>query len=140
MTHIAPRSAFDDFLAEQLADPEVRAGYEDAMAARSVIDRLVGFRRALRLKQAEVAKRMGVTQSTVSGFETENSDPRMSTIQRYARAVEARAEIRLTWEANCDWLVEESPYTRGEVHPITLARSHAKVKSAAWSAPYELVA
>lgn len=42
------------------------------------------------LTQADVAARLGVTQQTVAGFESGKHDPRMSMLQRYARAVGAR--------------------------------------------------
>lgn len=102
-------SAFQDYLNRRLEEPGVRTGYEDQRSLQGVLDRLVGFRKALRLTQAEVARRMGVKQPTVSGFETEVSDPRLSTLQRYARAVEARIEIKVHWEAGCDWI---TPATR----------------------------
>jgi len=104
-------SNFEQFLAEQLEDPEVRAGYEDHGALATLIDKLVGFRKVMKLTQGEVARRMGVTQPTVSGFETEMSDPRLSTLQRYARAVEARLEVRIDWQANCDWVSFAAPVT-----------------------------
>lgn len=98
------QSAFAKYLSERLQEPAVRAGYEDHAVLQRVIDRLVGFRKALGLTQTDVAKRMGVGQSTVSGFETEMSDPRLSTLQRYARAVEARLDVEIEWDATCDWV------------------------------------
>ncbi len=38
---------------------------------------------------------MGVRQPTVSGFEKGSSDPRLSTVQRYARALDARVRLVL---------------------------------------------
>jgi len=105
MTQVQPsQTAFEKYLAERLREPAVRAGYEDHTVLQRVIDRLIGFRKALGLTQTEVAERMGVGQSTVSGFETEMSDPRLSTLQRYARAVEARLDVVIDWDASCDWV------------------------------------
>jgi len=81
-----------------------RAAYEDADERHSIIDRLLGLRRLRRLSQTAVAARMGVRQPTVSGFETEDSDPRLSTLQRYARAVEARLRLVLVIPSACDWI------------------------------------
>lgn len=44
------------------------------------------------MTQGKVAEAMGVGQSTVSEFEASN-DPRLSTIQRYAQAVNVRVFI-----------------------------------------------
>ncbi len=101
---------FEATLNEASQDPAFRAAYEDALERHSILDRLVGLRRARQLSQAAIAARMGVRQPTVSGFETEDSDPRLSTLQRYARAVEARLRLVLTVPAHCDW-VSPSTFT-----------------------------
>lgn len=81
---------FAHFLTETLAaDPTVRDAFEDAHARSQVVEALVRLRRRLGLTQSQVATSMGVKQPTVSGFETEGSDPRLSTLQRYARSVDA---------------------------------------------------
>ena len=85
----ATRAKFNEFRAKRLQNPAIRAAYEDARTRSTIVDALVRRRRALGLKQAAVAGAMDVGQSTVSGFETEGSDPRLSTLQRYARAVDA---------------------------------------------------
>ena len=81
-----------------------RAAYEDVQERHSIVDRLVGLRHLRQLSQTAVAARMGVRQPTVSGFETEDSDPRLSTLQRYARAVEAKLRLVLVIPNECDWV------------------------------------
>lgn len=51
---------------------------------------LIRMRKKHHLTQAEVAERMGVSQPTVAAFERYDSNPTLSTIRRYALAVEAR--------------------------------------------------
>ena len=92
------------YLIEARQDPVFRAAYEDAEERHSILDRLVGLRRHRRLSQSVVAARMGVRQPTVSQFETEDSDPRLSTLQRYARAVEAKLSLVLVIPSECDWI------------------------------------
>lgn len=90
MSTSAPKnSSFNDFLSRALEDSETRAAYEDSQTRHRAIDMLIRLRNRLGLTQTEVANEMGVKQPTVSGFETEGSDPRLSTLQRYARAVDA---------------------------------------------------
>ena len=72
----------DSHIAESLQDPEYRAASVDVDRRLSLIQCLISLRRRMGLTQAQVARRMGVGQSTVSGFETEGSDPRLSTVQR----------------------------------------------------------
>lgn len=118
----------DDFFAEVLADPEARAAFDDAQARNSLVDALVNLRHALGLTQTEVARRMGVKQPMVSGFENEGSDPRISTIQRYARAVQATAAFRLIPHARCDWLWRSHSYTEAsETHTASLKESHPSI-------------
>ncbi len=57
---------------------------------------LVAMRVQHKLKQGVVAERMGVSQSAVSQFERYDSNPKLSTVRRYALAVGARIEYRLT--------------------------------------------
>jgi transcriptional regulator with XRE-family HTH domain len=54
-----------------------------------LLERLVGLRRSLRLSQTEVAARMGTSQSALARLEAGQSDARLSTITRYAAALDA---------------------------------------------------
>ena len=53
-----------------------------------VVEALVRRRRRLGLSQTVVAARMGTSQSAVARLEAGRSDPRMSTLDRYAAALE----------------------------------------------------
>lgn len=50
---------------------------------------LVDHRISRRLTQSQVGQLMGISQATVAGFERDGGDPRLSTIRRYALAVDA---------------------------------------------------
>lgn len=89
MSRSAPRAEFEAFLADVLADAESKTAFEDAVSRNRIVDALVRMRKRAHRTQTQVAKAMGVKQPTISGFETEDSDPRLSTILRYARAVDA---------------------------------------------------
>ena len=54
-----------------------------------LIDSLVRRRRELGLSQTEVAARMGTSQSALARLESGRSDARMSTMARYAEALDA---------------------------------------------------
>lgn len=53
-----------------------------------LLDQLIQMRIDKGLSQTEVGRRMGVSQPTVASFEAQR-DPKLSTIRRYAHAVEA---------------------------------------------------
>ncbi len=69
-----------------------------AARRREFVGRLVEQRMALGLTQTEVAARMGTSQSAVARLESGEADIRVSTLERYAAALEASLELRLTRE------------------------------------------
>jgi predicted transcriptional regulator len=56
--------------------------------ASEVIDALVRRRQRLGLSQTTVAARMGTSQSAVARLEAGRGDPRVSTLSRYAAALD----------------------------------------------------
>lgn len=72
-----------------------RGHFEDAGARSSLLRGLIKARGAGGLTQAEVANAMETTQSAISELEGGTTDPRLSTLQRYARAVGAHLQVRL---------------------------------------------
>ncbi|MFJ9948095.1 helix-turn-helix domain-containing protein [Kitasatospora sp. NPDC091207] len=71
-------------------DPRVAASLDDARAYAELVETLVVARKKRGLTQRDVAELMGTSQSTISEFERVGGDARYSTLQRYARAVDAR--------------------------------------------------
>ena len=57
---------------------------------------MVETRIALDVPQHVVAERMGTTQPSVARLESGIADPRLSTLQRYTRALGLKVAIRLT--------------------------------------------
>ncbi len=96
MSDRAARSAdeVDDlagFIAKASArDERFAASLEDARSRSALLRSLIDARKAEGLTQATVAEQMGTTQSAISDFEGGTSDPRLSTLHRYARAVGRR--------------------------------------------------
>jgi DNA-binding XRE family transcriptional regulator len=81
------RDDLDALLDEEMRDPAFREAYEDAAARSALLRLLVTERGERQVSQADVAARMGTTQSAVSDLERGATDPRLSTLQRYARAI-----------------------------------------------------
>lgn len=118
-----------DLMGIDANDPKVRGELEDARQAERLIDTLVELRQRLGLTQAELAQRMSTTQSAVSKFERAGGDPRLSTLQRYARAVEARLRCVVDASAvSADWRtgrtaavqIESTTLETGSEEPFTL--------------------
>lgn len=87
------KDTLDDLIEELSVDPAFSSALDDAGHRTQVIQRLIGLRQAKKLTQAQVASVMGIGQSTVSEFEGGSSDPHLSTLQRYARAVGASVRV-----------------------------------------------
>lgn len=80
-------STIAQLLEQAKASPVFRRAKFLAARDREFLRNLVSWREARGLNQAEVAKRMGITQQSVSKFERYDGDPKMSTVRRYANAV-----------------------------------------------------
>jgi predicted transcriptional regulator len=59
---------------------------------------LTALRHQLGISQAEVAERMGTSQSAVARFESGDLDVRLSTVERYATALGGKLEWRIEHE------------------------------------------
>lgn len=70
----APRSVFPGF--DQLEDD-----------VEGIVRRLSDHRRASGISQADVAERMRTSQSAIARLEANRGDLRLSTLERYARAL-----------------------------------------------------
>ena len=78
-----------------LADREVRAAY-DALADEFDLAReLIAARVRAGLTQAEVAARMGTTQSVVARLESGAQMPSVNTLLKFAKATRSRPIIKL---------------------------------------------
>ncbi len=85
-----------DMLNESLEDPNFRKEWEDANAELAELDKIVAARASAGLTQAEVAARMGTTQSAVARLESNLMRGRLpsgSTLTRYANALGKRVQI-----------------------------------------------
>ena len=60
-----------------------------------LLEDLVSFRKEHKLSQRTVAERMGVSQPTVAAFERYDANPTVSSIIRYAMAVDALIDIKV---------------------------------------------
>jgi predicted transcriptional regulator len=81
--------------AELMTRPGVRAEYEAQADEFAMARELIAARTRAGLTQADVAERMGTTQSTVARLEGGKATPSLRSVQRYAQAIGYRAVVRL---------------------------------------------
>ena len=87
-----------EFKRELLRNAGVREEYDRLAPEFEVVRTLIEARARAGLTQAEVAERMGTTQSVVARLEGGRSAPTWKTLQRYAQATGSR--LRVTLEAH----------------------------------------
>jgi transcriptional regulator with XRE-family HTH domain len=74
---------------------EVRAAYDAKAEEFNLSRELIGARVRAGLTQAELAKRMGTTQSVIARLESGAQLPSVSTLLKFARATRSRPVIKL---------------------------------------------
>ena len=90
-------SNLQQFKKKAFAKPSVRNAYDELAEEFAFLDEVLKARTKTGLTQAEVAERMGTTQSAVARLESANAkhSPSLATLQRYAQALGHRVEVRL---------------------------------------------
>jgi transcriptional regulator with XRE-family HTH domain len=83
--------------AKALADVEVKAEFDKLADEFSYLDQFLKARTAQGLTQAQVAERIGTTQSAVARMESGQGkhSPSLATLSKYADALGCRLEVRL---------------------------------------------
>ena len=78
---------FNDFLQEQLQDPEFRKDYEALQPEHAVVQAIIDARKNAGLTQKELSERTGIAQGDISKLENGNANPSIRTLQRLAAAM-----------------------------------------------------
>jgi len=94
------RNTLKDFKARAFARPDVRREYEKLNEEFELLDEILKARAEAGLTQAELAARIGTTQSAVARLETAigKHSPSIGTLKRYASALGYRLQVRLVKE------------------------------------------
>ena len=78
-----------------MGDPEFREEYGRIDDEFRLIEALVRARTAAKLTQAELARRLGTTQSAIARLEGGGVSPSFATLRRYAEATGTRLTVGL---------------------------------------------
>jgi ribosome-binding protein aMBF1 (putative translation factor) len=78
-----------------LKDPAVRTEYDRLGPIFAVVGEMVEARQTAGLTQAEIAKRMGTSQSVIARLENARHMPTFDMVSRYAAAIGRRIDIHL---------------------------------------------
>jgi len=80
-----------------LERPDVKTEYDQLEDEFAFLDQFLKARSATGITQAEVAERIGTTQSAIARLETGGGkhSPSLATLQKYAHALGYRLQLRL---------------------------------------------
>lgn len=84
---------FDDFLKEELKDPEIRRGYEAARGEWLVAKAVTAARKRARLTQVQLAKKIKTDQKAIWRLEAGRQNATVDMLWRIADAT--NSELRL---------------------------------------------
>ena len=90
-----------DLRARALERPDVKSEYDRVDEEFAFLDEFLKARSFAGITQAEVAQRIGTTQSVIARLESGGGkhSPSLATLQKYARALGCRLELRLINES-----------------------------------------
>lgn len=75
---------FEDFLEEQLQEPEFKKEYDALQPEKAIIQAFIDARHNSGLTQKELSERTGIAQGDISKLERGNANPSIRTLQRLA--------------------------------------------------------
>ena len=84
---------FDQFLAEQLEDEEIRKEYENMQPEFDVIRAIVEARTSMNLTQQQLAEKTGINQSDISKLENGTRNPSVNLLKRLADGMDMMLKI-----------------------------------------------
>jgi len=85
-----------EFMAKTLADPEVKREFDALEQEFAIASELIRARARAGLSQAELAERMGTSQSAIARLESGRTLPSAKTLIRFAEATGSKVELRLS--------------------------------------------
>ena len=100
-------SKFNDFLNEQLQDPEVRAEYEALEPEFSIMQAMIDARKSSGMTQKQLSEKTGIAQADISKLESGSANPSLRTLQRLAAGMGMRIKI------------EFQPFTSGKTEIVS---------------------
>ncbi len=93
---VVKNTNFDDFLAEQLKDPEFKKEWDRLEPAYQAQRALIRARIDLKMSQRQLAKKAKTTQAVISRIENMTVSPSIGLLQRIAEAFGKNLQIRFT--------------------------------------------
>ena len=86
---------FNDFMKEQMQDPEFRAEYEALDLEKEIMQAMIEAREKNGITQQELAEKTGLAQSEISQLESGYLDPSFATFVRLANGMGMKLKLKV---------------------------------------------
>lgn len=93
-------SSFNEYLKEQMNDPECKWEYDALGPEFAILQVLIDARKASGLTQKQLAEITGIAQADISKLENGNANPSLRTLQRLAFGMGTSLKIEFVPTAN----------------------------------------
>jgi len=84
---------FDEFLAEQLKNPEFKAEYDALEPEFAIIHAMIDARKASGITRKQLAEKTGITPGNISKIEKGSANPSLNTLKRLAAGMDMRLKV-----------------------------------------------
>lgn len=84
---------FNNFLKEQLQDPEIKAEYDALEPEFSIMQAMIDARKSSGMTQKQLSEKTGIAQADISKLESGSANPSLRTLQRLAAGMGMRIKI-----------------------------------------------
>lgn len=91
---------FNDFLKEQLNDPEIKAEYDALEPEFAIIQAMIDARKSTGITQKQLAEITGIAQGDISKLENGSANPSLRTLQRLAAGMGMKLKIEFVPTTN----------------------------------------
>ncbi|WP_313294421.1 helix-turn-helix domain-containing protein [Faecalispora jeddahensis] len=93
-------TSFNDFLKEQLSDPEIKAEYDALEPEFAIIQAMIDARKSTGITQKQLAEITGIAQGDISKLENGSANPSLRTLQRLAAGMGMKLKIEFVPTTN----------------------------------------
>lgn len=86
-------TTYNEFLIEQLKDPEFKAEWEALQPQKAIIQAMIDARKRSGITQKQLAERTGIAQGDISKLENGSANPSIKTLQRLADGMGMKLKV-----------------------------------------------
>ena len=88
-------TTFEEYLSEQLRDPEFKKIWESSEADYQIARQMIKARLAKNMSQRALAKKANTTQARICEIEGQNANPSLATLKRISGALGIKFQLSI---------------------------------------------